>query len=265
MKIIISKSQWQEIGKNTGWLKKTSEYLPDPSRSKNESSELNNLTYYQDRETGVEFELGATYNTRSGIYKVDKITKDDVNMKVSISATLISGDNNGQSFTSDANRLAKIHKSLEPKAINPKYNFRDITINSPNEYSMLAYIAKYGRITIQTPYSQSKHVAKQYNEITGEDISNNPNFGEAKDSSKWNTQFRVYLPQEAKKIHGQLSTLYNAIETKNGMEISGSLISGLFKYGFKLGNNSGNIDVIRDNLCKGDPQKEEKFNSGLEL
>ena len=239
MKIIISKSQWQEMGNKAGWMRKAQVDPPNTS--------LQNITVMV-REVPYLFEVGHSYPDGAGNYMVEEISNSGQLLKVKY----IDGRFNGETReypTLDRARI--IHNEAVRR--DAKNRIKTLGFSGNKQYLALGYLAKHGMITAEVPPPDRKQFESTYKSITQDDATKYLGNGYlvVKEGSKWHLELRIRFSEPDASILSQMS--FDGLKTDKAVVMNrassylqinnNDLIWNLFKIGFKL--DSQNVEDIR--------------------
>jgi hypothetical protein len=306
MKITLSKSQWEFIGRKTGWIKSPNKHI---KISQNDTVEIDGKLYALD-ENGeiveatkepaksvtlevsalggriqgqITFTEGQEYQNYYGIYKVNKINNDTIEVVYTHSSS--KGKNIGDQETYPMRGQAEAVLANQHHQKHPEYlgepapaegqsrtEERQAIVFDRNEdyYFLAGYVAKNGFILAEVPPNALNGFSKKYKTITDKNPQQYLGTGFRPQTTPgwWGASLRIFIPEpqdpEAKERinNSQISDRIQNLTQSNSLRISSNkFVWQLINDGFELGENHGNIGSIFANVPE---DYQTSFQSGLQ-
>lgn len=260
MKIKISKSQWNKIGLIAGWIKIAKEgdieQIGDKwyKETNGDIVEIENPNKAKSMKLTIKgedivFTEGEKYKNYFGEYIIRSINNDNT-ITVEYTEGNLKGATKTYPAKSQAETIINEKQRQQINNANNPQNYR-LSLSSDKEFFTLGYLAKHGKVIAEVPEDKALEFEKIYNQITGDNASKKYLIVPKKEN-RWFIKLRLKfnLPDNPQLV-SQLSfpNDVNVINKQGVIEINNNgYIYGLFRSGFKLGNNSNNYSNMSSGL-----------------
>lgn len=283
MRIILSKNQWEDMGKKAGWIKisqdapvevdgkyyieKDGDMVEVPNPNLISQTPSNTPKSYSISAYDVTFMEGRIYTNYYGDFKVIKINDEKATMDVQYVNVLKPDVNTDDIYTYNMLVQAKSIHNERVRQHN-KFKISLLDLKDPSDYFTMGYVAKNGIIRAEIGPKHHKSFPESYQRVTGEDALAFLHHGLSlsQNEDRWSYTLRLFFSTPPPEALNKMKFPPNSeIKNREGqMELaSNDYIWTLFKRGFSIGKNEQNVDRIMGKILNEDNKKD--FLSGFNL
>ena len=207
------------------------------------------------------FEEGGIYLDAAGDYRVKEILPGN-----KLRVVYLNGNFEGQEREYAALDRAKIiHNEILRE--DTRHKMRSIEFSGSDDYFTMGYLASKGNITAEIGPKHHKSFPALYKSLTGEDPAKYEHHGYSLSPSegRWSYTLRLYFPTPPPQVLNKMVFPPDASLKQHGsqMELAcNDYILTLFKKGFSIGKNSGNIGSIIAGVSNDDNRR--NFQAGVD-
>lgn len=283
LKIVISKSEWVKIAQesitiNGKTYTKGEMYVDDQGNDYlledfslsvegdigvfkalyNDGSEKNIVMTLPQKKSltfgNFVFKVGQIYSNRKGQYEVIDIDIPNRSLRV----RYIGGAIDGEEQTLNALEQYKVIRNMEVERDRGLGIDRIDFGNDGGNYFTIGFLAANGKITVQTTDTKENETLKIYKGLTGKDFMPdqlevvphiNPTTGKI---NKFTHEFRIFFKKPSDHTMNRLilppDVDLKDVGNKNHSINNNNYVLNLLERGFLAGNNSANIERIRDRI-----------------